>query len=567
MRLHARIALLASIALANAPTASARQDRLEGSASVREPYLLASYSFEDETPTGPDTFRIFEYGRGTVKLTTAYHVSGYRAIEIRDVANDKSMPEIQGYFPLRKQGRLFAHFSFLTATPQEQFNIALAGPTWFKLEKDGIAFWLQGKNGRLFHYSDNAPRALFDLQPFVWYTADVTYDIDAGTYDLTIQREGESSPLVSLLRQRNGPNARGSAVDKFSFVGEPFGDASNVTYYVDDIVIGIDERIRQRPFVAPGRRKLFLDWFAEYEKREREKVRCVPALGVEDLGLTDEDARTLAGQGLLGALEELLGPSGPDMSRRLQGNARLDAVALWSTGCRALEDGRPKEALAHFASATEKSPQGRIYELSAILALVRLGRFVEADERIGIIYSDWRDDPRYAVVSAIVGSARGDLDKAEAWLREPAERAALRYGDPALRAVRSGRITRDAIASLKEAFPGEWREHLTETLVSEQYYYVLLWRGRYDAARDYALRMADRFRALSLPVNDWRERAADAIFYAKGLAEAREIYEGILAVEPRWPVILKLSDLAFLTGDLERERALREQYFGVLEGR
>ena len=71
--------------------------------------ILARYSFDDDVPTGPDTFRIFQYSKGTVRLTSAYHVSGYRAIELRDVAGDKSMPEIQGYFPVQSQGRLLPH--------------------------------------------------------------------------------------------------------------------------------------------------------------------------------------------------------------------------------------------------------------------------------------------------------------------------------------------------------------------------------------------------------------------------------------------------------------------------
>jgi len=67
---------------------------------------------------------------------------------LRDVAGDESMPEIQGYFRVLSTGRLHAHFSFLTATPKEELNIALAGPRFFQLEKDGIAFWLKSDRGR-----------------------------------------------------------------------------------------------------------------------------------------------------------------------------------------------------------------------------------------------------------------------------------------------------------------------------------------------------------------------------------------------------------------------------------
>ena len=239
--------------------------------------LLANYSFDDDVPTGPDTFRIFQYSKGTVRLTSTYHVSGYRAIELRDVAGDKSMPEIQGYFPAQAAGRLFAHFSFLTATPKEEFDIALAGPRWFKLEKDGIAFWLKADRGMLVHCSGTVAKKLFPLEAFVWYSVDVVYDVAAGLYDLKIRQEGRNDPLVALVRQRNAPGRQGSAVDKFSFVGEPFGDTSNVVYYVDDIVIGTNEAMVERPFVAPGRRKLFVDAFVEYRAREAPGPAVFPA--------------------------------------------------------------------------------------------------------------------------------------------------------------------------------------------------------------------------------------------------------------------------------------------------
>ena len=60
--------------------------------------------------------------------------------------------------------------------------------------------------------------------------------------------------------QPNAPKP-GSAIDKFSFVGAPFTDRSSVVYYVDDVAIGTDERVPRSPFVAPGRRKLFIDSF------------------------------------------------------------------------------------------------------------------------------------------------------------------------------------------------------------------------------------------------------------------------------------------------------------------
>ncbi|MSO22450.1 MAG: hypothetical protein EXQ58_04170 [Acidobacteria bacterium] len=79
------------------------------------------------------------------------------------------------------------------------------------------------------------------------------YDIDKGSYDLVIHKEGIEKPVVSLTGQANVSNQPGSAVDKFSFIGDTNEEKSNVTYYVDDVIVGIDESIIRLPFVAPGR--------------------------------------------------------------------------------------------------------------------------------------------------------------------------------------------------------------------------------------------------------------------------------------------------------------------------
>ncbi len=125
-------------------------------------------------------------------------LSGYRSVEIRDVAGDGDFPELQGYFAARSKGKLFLHFAFMTATPFEELNIALAGPQWFNLRKDGIGFWLKTREGHLCQVSDSMPKKLFLLEPFVWYVVNAAYDIDQGSYDLVIQKEGLEKPVVSL---------------------------------------------------------------------------------------------------------------------------------------------------------------------------------------------------------------------------------------------------------------------------------------------------------------------------------------------------------------------------------
>ena len=354
-------------------------------------------------------------------------------------------------------------------------------------------------------------------------------------------------------------------------MGSPYGDRSNVVYYVDDVVIGTDETVASLPFVAPGRRKLFVDLFRDYQRLLAERPRCLPPSGPEDVGLTAADLTDLGREGLLYAAERLLAGERVDPQafvRRGEGRWRtvFDALADWSAGCAALETGQPTQALPRFEKAAAAVPEGRLFSLSGALALGGLKRFAEADERMALL-SDWREDPRYAVASAFLGIARGDLDRAEAWLQDPAARVLDRDLNPLLRVFRNG-FRGELLATLKGQLGAEFQERLEETLVTEQYYHVQLWKGRYDVARDYALRMGERLRRADLPAGVWAGRAGDAAFYGQDLREAHELYDRAIQGEKDHGALmalyLKLADLAYLSGDLETERSLREHYYGAL---
>ncbi len=516
--------------------------------------MLASYSFDDDVATGPDTFAVWQGarhtkgGRGRVALSGAFHVSGHRSVELRDVPGDGDFPELQGYFPPRTSGRLYFHFAFLVTDPKEELNVALAGPRGFQLEKDGLSFWLGTREGRLVHYSDSIPKKLFVPEAFTWYSADVAYDLESGTYDLVVRAEGHEQPLVSLRHQPNTIREPASAIDKFSFVGAPFTDRSSVVYYVDDVVVSTDEAVARSRFVAPGRRKLFIDSFVEYQLLLRARPQCLPPLDPGDLGFTPDDLAEVQAAGLSDAIAPLL--AGKRMARPASRERAsepwrraLDAAYEWSEGCAALEAGDASKALALFTGAAEEVPGGRLFPLSAVLALTALKRVEEADERLALL-SEWRNDPRYAVASAYVGLARSDLDRALEWLRDPAVAAVDRE-------------------------PRTSQARLVEPLVTEQYYYVLLWKGAYDDARDFGLRMTERAGRLGAPAGAWRVRAADASFYRRDVPEARELYRAALEGEKDYAALreiyLRLADLAFLDGDLGEERRLREHYYGALD--
>ncbi|MFI5328467.1 MAG: tetratricopeptide repeat protein, partial [Candidatus Rokuibacteriota bacterium] len=253
-----------------------------------------------------------------------------------------------------------------------------------------------------------------------------------------------------------------------------------------------------------------------------------------------------------------------------QGQARwrpaFAAIGDWNAGCAALEAGDPARALQRFEKASAAAPEARIFTLSTVLALTGLKRFEEADERL-LSLTAWRDDPRYAVASAYVGINRGDLDRAVAWLRDPAARVLDRDANPLLGLLRNG-FSPEVLETLKRQMGAAFRDRLEETLVAEQYYYVQLWKADYDTARDYALRMTERLRRAGVPAGAWAARAGDASFYRQDLAEARELYTGAIAGEKDngalMALYLRLADIAYLTGDRETERSLREHYYGAL---
>jgi hypothetical protein len=270
-------------------------------ASGPAPSLLVSHSFEeDELPTGPDTFAVFEHGRGRVDRSAEFAVSGWGSIRLEDVARDGDFPELQGYFPLRRTDWLYAHFALLVTDPAEELNVALAGPAGFELAPDGIALWLRVVGGELVHVSDSIPRRLLALRPFVWYGVDLAMNLDAGTYDLEVWEEGLAEPVVQLVDRPNAASAPGSAVDKFSFIGDlPGSDRSNVVYFVDDVILGVDEEIALAPLVAPGRRRLFFERCRLPEWRERSAAFCPsppPAGGADAADPGADYLRLVAGK-------------------------------------------------------------------------------------------------------------------------------------------------------------------------------------------------------------------------------------------------------------------------------
>jgi tetratricopeptide (TPR) repeat protein len=491
--------------------------------------VLVALNFDDDRiETGPDSLTVFQYARGTVQLSSAFRWSGLHSVEIHDEAGDHDFPELLGKFPLRRSGRLVVHFALLVATPDEPFNIALAGPRRFIPRPDGMSVWLQSRHGALYHVSGGVPKRLFPLRAFTWYMVDLDLDLDAGVYDLRIGEEGMAQPLTDLRQQPNAAGSAGvpgSAVELFSFIGD-LEDVSRVTYYVDDIVVGTDASVLQPPFVAPGRRRFFAESLGDLRRLEDGRLSCLPLVSPADLGLSGAEVETLRASGRLEPLLRALAgelPADPDQAAV----PAERAAALWREGCQALERGEAEQASGKFQRAEQAVPGAPLVVMGEALVEIARGRTAAAAAMLGRLAPD-PEDPRQAVLEALLLARDGDWGSAQARVGETGE---------------AGRAS---------------------PLLASARYHLELWQGRFRealaAAKREGLAAADPA-ARSL----WAERAGDAAFLGRDLDAAEQLYSAALgeSAHPR-ALLCRLADVRFLRGDLAGERALRERVYGTL---
>jgi hypothetical protein len=261
-----RLALLAAMAalqtaaflpLAAAGAAPDADRRQPGSAPASP--VLVAYDFETPRPTGPDTFWIREPQDTEVTLSRAFHVGGERSLRLREVAGNEDFAELLSYFRETRSGVVLIQLYVMLADPRERFNIGLAGERWFlSRTQHGHAVWIQTTDGELVHQTRDGWQTLLTPRPFTWYFVDLVYDVDRGVYALRIHEEGREEPLVDLHDQPAYHGHRESSVRFFSVIGD-LEDEGRTDVFLDDLLIATDPAVRQRPFVAPGRRRFFVE--------------------------------------------------------------------------------------------------------------------------------------------------------------------------------------------------------------------------------------------------------------------------------------------------------------------
>jgi tetratricopeptide (TPR) repeat protein len=522
---------------------------------------LVWYDFEsDGIETGPYTISIFEGASGSVSLSSLYRYSGFRSVEIRDVAGDGEFAELQGFFSDRWSGRVLFHFALLVAEPGEPFNVALAGVSHFSMREHGIGFWLKGQNGSLYQVSAGRDELLLEIEPFTWYAVDVVYDVDRGRYDLTIRAEGREEPVVLRRDSENAVGIPGSELRKYSFIGDiPGVDRSNARFYVDDVLVQSDVPVEEPPFVAPGRRLLFVDLFDRYQASLLETPGCVPVLSASDFGFAPADLTEAARAGIASPLEWNAGELPRGLSPFLE--RLLSAVADWRAGC-----SMPSQAVESFERAARSAPEGKIHEMSEVLALASRGRWSEADELLMSIYPLWQDDPRLPALLAAMGLARKDLEEAERWTDDGFDPRPQWLDSKAVAALWSEPVGPRLVDALKAEFPSQWHDLIRARLTAEIRFFVLLWQKRFPEALAYARRMAALQSRMKLSPGNWLERAGDASFHEGDYAGALAAYEeSRRSGNDAESILLKLSDVHFKLGNFELERSFREKVYGRLE--
>lgn len=239
--------------------APAQKQPAAGTAPDESSPIMAAYDFEEDQSSGPDTFWVRESDVQRVDLSTAFRTSGERSLRIEDAAGNRDFAEFLGYLPERVEGAVFWQFYVLFTDVDDAHNFGVSGVEWF-LDRSlhGQAFWLQVKDGRMRHHEAEDWQNLLAVEPFRWYFVDWLYDIDVGRYDLRIFAEGDDVPLVDVRGVMNYTGKPGSSVRYFSFIGD-LEDKTDPNYFVDDVLFAADPELRLAPFVAPGRRQLFVE--------------------------------------------------------------------------------------------------------------------------------------------------------------------------------------------------------------------------------------------------------------------------------------------------------------------
>jgi tetratricopeptide (TPR) repeat protein len=225
-----------------------------------------------------------------------------------------------------------------------------------------------------------------------------------------------------------------------------------------------------------------------------------------------------------------------------------------------------QQAIENFTAAGDLVGSARIFPLSMALAHAGAGDYAQSDARLASIHSDWINEPRLSVAYAMVGISRKNLDAAKQWLTQTALGAYENGGQEIFEALYVDFIDDNLITKLRIFDPDNWPRLLEQAVITEQYYFTLLWQKNFHDAYFYAREMTSRLRELGFESTKWQERTADAAFYNRDYEAAIDHYEAALSYDNAcYCNYLKLADIYHIKGDSLKEREYREKIYGRFE--
>jgi hypothetical protein len=525
---------------------------------------LASYNFDyDVLESGPDTYQIFRHENAKAEITSDYASGGYASAHLTDEPNDNDFVEFQGYFPEQVSGSVRFRFKFLIANQKNLFNVALVGKERYKLTPQGINFWLIYRDGWLRHTSDSIPKKLFQPNLYEWYALDALLDMNKGTYSLRIVREsGEAAVQLENQPFSTGVGEK-TSLKEYSFVGD-LEDAQAADFYIDDVSVATTNATELPNMVAPGRRKYFFEIWNDYHRELQAKLQCLPAIDLEDFGIYGREYASLATNGQLEILYQLI-RSEPAIGKSdaWKSSADLSAIVDWTKACSALDEKQPAKAQTYIAQALAKKPSAYIYQLSSLI--IDAANTPDASSLYNRAYGlpQRGNDVRNQIALAMIAfhtrqyrnaSHEQDIQAALAGLDKLTGRDLKQ-----LQALGIHPVNNDYKDRLRRYMPDSWEQYAKWMLVLEQQYYSYLWREAYKDAYALATRVTKKLVSHSVDPGIWRERQADGAFLSNDLETALDLYNQ--QAHKSAASLLKMADLYHMQGDLASEKSLRESIY------
>ena len=83
-------------------------------------------------------------------------------------------------------------------------------------------------------------------------------------------------------------------------------DNAEAEFFIDEIILATDQTTDLKPFIAPGRRKWFVDIWERRNLAKYQKLQCLPIAGLEDIAMSEDQYQQLIKSGYESQLLDLL---------------------------------------------------------------------------------------------------------------------------------------------------------------------------------------------------------------------------------------------------------------------